>query len=145
MVSWGIRSRTALVVLMVKLALRMLEDSLCGCGHSALLAHGDEGYGEYETATVTCHACKVAEREKGERQPGVKLITRDLHDDPRDDDEEGQAPRQLSLDTRAFAPEGAPPGGDSTVFTVPPASPAAVMSLALSMDAPDASTMATST
>jgi hypothetical protein len=79
--------------MVVKLALHLYEQSICQCGHSSLLAHGPEGVGEYETRTVTCHSCKAKEREKRSEDPGVKLFTIDLHDDPRDDtepdDEEG--------------------------------------------------------
>ncbi len=72
----------------MKLALRYYEQSLCQCGHSSYLAHGPEGVGEYETHTVTCHACKAKEREKQSDAPGLKYYTEDLHDHPRDDDTE---------------------------------------------------------
>lgn len=82
----------------MKLALRMLDDSICqGCGHSSLLAHGFEGHGEYEVQSVTCHGCKALEKASGsssEREPGQRRFARDLHDDPpepetddQDDDE----------------------------------------------------------
>lgn len=75
-------------MLLVKLALHMYEASLCVCGHSAFLAHGPEGAGEYETHAVTCHACKAREREKQSDTPGLKFYTTDLHDEPRDDDDD---------------------------------------------------------
>jgi hypothetical protein len=89
---WGIKDRTTKPVLLVKLALRLYEQSLCQCGHSSFLAHGPEGVGEYEARTITCHACKAREREKPTDAPGVKVYTEDLHDEPHDDevdDEEG--------------------------------------------------------
>lgn len=67
---------------MVKRALRIYEDSLCSCGHSSLLSHGNEGVGEYEEDSVTCHACKAVESVKADGKPGQKRFTRDLHDDP---------------------------------------------------------------
>ena len=84
---WGIKDRTSKHALLVKLAFRLYEASLCSCGHSMFLAHGPEGVGEYEARTVTCHACKAKEREKRSEQPGLKLWAEDLHDESRDDDE----------------------------------------------------------
>ena len=52
------------------------------------LAHGAEGVGEYEARSVTCHACKAKEREKPSDTPGLKLWAEDLHDNPRDDDQD---------------------------------------------------------
>lgn len=77
----------------MKLALRMYEDSLCSCGHSSFLAHGPEGHDEYEADSVKCHACAEGERAR-ERDsspaPGTKMFVKDLHDDPRDDEPDGE-------------------------------------------------------
>ena len=86
LMSWGIKDRHSKPALLVKLALRYYEQSLCSCGHSSFLAHGPEGVGEYETHTITCHSCKAKERAKQTDEPGVKLFTVDLHDEPRDDE-----------------------------------------------------------
>ena len=86
MMWWGNMSRTSKRVRKVKLALRMYEDSLCACGHSALLAHGAEGVGEYDAKTVTCHACAAKERAKKTETPGQKVYAEDLHDNPPEPD-----------------------------------------------------------
>lgn len=68
--------------------MKMYEDSLCRCGHSSLLAHGPAGIGEYDTMAVTCHACKAGAVKDKDSGPGVLTMVRDLHDAPRDPDEE---------------------------------------------------------
>jgi hypothetical protein len=68
----------------------MFEDSLCRCGHSAFIAHGENGVGEYDAKPTTCHACKEAERASrdDDRSPGRVVSVRALHDDERRDDDE---------------------------------------------------------
>lgn len=66
----------------------MYERSIHSCGHSALLSHGFEGHDEYDTETVTCHACKALAKKKEDLEPGQYRYAVDRHDDPRDDDEE---------------------------------------------------------
>jgi CDGSH-type Zn-finger protein len=86
---------------MVKLALRKYEDSLCRCGHSSYLAHGDQGLGEYERTTFTCHACKEAASKSEDQEddkPWRVAMIRDLHDDPKSPDEELPVHPALPLD-----------------------------------------------
>lgn len=88
LIHFGIRKRLHKRAILLGLALRMYEDSLCsGCGHSSLLAYGAEGVGEYKRATIVCAGCEEREREKEkEPLPGVKTFVVDLHDHPRDED-----------------------------------------------------------
>ena len=93
LINWGLRSRRNWAALMMKLALRMLEDSMCGgCGHSSFLAHGYEGYGEYRAETVTCHACKALEKATGDREPGQRRYAHDMHEDPPETDDPDDEP-----------------------------------------------------
>lgn len=87
------KSRLSKPVLLVKLALHLYERSLCSCGHSAFLAHGYEGVGEYDADTVNCHACGAIARVKL-NGPGQKAYALDLHGTPHDpvepdEDEDG--------------------------------------------------------
>jgi hypothetical protein len=88
LVHFGIRKRLHKRAILLGLALRMYEDSLCsGCGHSSLLAYGGEGVGEYKRHTIVCAGCEEREREKDKDPlPGVKTYVIDLHDHPRNDD-----------------------------------------------------------
>jgi uncharacterized Zn finger protein len=78
----------------MKLALHLFEQSLCRCGHSSFLAHGREGVGEFDTQTVTCHACGETARQTDELKPGQIRYTVDRHDDPRSEDEELPEPTE---------------------------------------------------
>lgn len=86
LIHFGIRKRLHRRAIVMALALRIYEDTLCaGCGHSSLLAYGDGADGEYERKSVVCRACEQREREKaGDPPPGVKTYVVDLHDHPRD-------------------------------------------------------------
>lgn len=59
---------------MVKLALRIYEDSLCRCGHSMLLTQASDAKIAYRAKTVTCQACAAGERGR-EKDPAPGDIT----------------------------------------------------------------------
>lgn len=68
---------------MVKIALRMYEDSLCRCGHSVLLTQAPDALLAYRAKTVTCPACASGERErKRADDPGQMVYVEDLRDTP---------------------------------------------------------------
>lgn len=68
---------------MVKMALRIYEDSLCRCGHSMMLTQAADAKIAYRPETVTCQACAAGERGR-DKDPGPGDITfvKDLRDTP---------------------------------------------------------------
>lgn len=68
---------------MVKAALRILEDSMCRCGHSMMLTQAPDARAAYRPETLTCPACEAAEGER-KRETGAGKITyvKDMRDTP---------------------------------------------------------------
>lgn len=68
---------------MVKRALRIYEDSLCRCGHSAFLTQADDARMAYRAKTSTCFACAAGERGREKKpSPGQITYVEDLRDTP---------------------------------------------------------------
>jgi hypothetical protein len=68
---------------MVKAALRILDDSMCRCGHSMLLTQADDAALAYRAETITCPACAEAEKSRPkEPDAGQHTYVRDVRDTP---------------------------------------------------------------
>lgn len=68
--------------MMVKLALRMHEDSLCGrCGHSTRLSQSGDAQIAYRGESATCYAC-IAANLAAESGAGKTAYAVDLRDTP---------------------------------------------------------------
>lgn len=68
---------------MVKLALRMYEDSVCRCGHSRFLTQRHDAAIAYRAVTETCVGCATGERERStEKGAGKITYVQDLRDTP---------------------------------------------------------------
>jgi hypothetical protein len=74
---------------MVKVALRMFEDSLCRCGHSMFLTQAEDAGLAYRAKTIICPACAEAEKARTkDPEAGQHTYIEDVRDRPEEMDPE---------------------------------------------------------
>jgi hypothetical protein len=87
---WGKKARRSprKIDLLLIEAHQLYEESLCSCGHSALLSYSEAYADEFDLNTeTTCYACAVAESDRAAdaakyRSPGQKISVHNAIDDP---------------------------------------------------------------